>query len=62
MPPPNVIGDIWDKLMAAGAEIGNETGGLGARDTLRLEAGMMLNGQDMKETVSSAGSALWLAC
>ena len=46
------IGFIWDKIMAAGAPLGLKPAGLGARDTLRLEAGMMLNGQDMTEAVS----------
>jgi aminomethyltransferase len=48
----DVIGEIWDKLMIAGAQAGLKPAGLGARDTLRLEAGMMLNGQDMNESVS----------
>ena len=48
----NVIGDIWDKLMAEGTILGMKPCGLGARDTLRLESGMMLNGQDMNESVS----------
>ena len=48
----NVIGDIWDKLMIAGVPAGLKPAGLGARDTLRLEGGMMLNGQDVNETVS----------
>jgi glycine cleavage system T protein len=48
----NIIGNIWDKLMIAGAQSGLKSAGLGARDTLRLEAGMMLNGQDMTEAVS----------
>ena len=47
-----VIGQIWDELMIAGADSGIKPCGLGARDTLRLEAGMMLNGQDMSESVS----------
>lgn len=46
------MGMIWDALMAAGAESGLKPAGLGARDTLRLEAGMMLNGQDITEAVS----------
>lgn len=46
------IGVIWDKLMAAGAANGLKPAGLGARDTLRLEAGMMLNGQDITEDIS----------
>ncbi|BDX07185.1 glycine cleavage system aminomethyltransferase GcvT [Planctobacterium marinum] len=39
---------LWDKLLAAGVK----PCGLGARDTLRLEAGMNLYGQDMDETIS----------
>jgi len=39
---------IWTDLLAAGVA----PCGLGARDTLRLEAGMNLYGQDMDETVS----------
>jgi aminomethyltransferase len=39
---------LWEALAAAGVR----PAGLGARDTLRLEAGMNLYGQDMDETVS----------
>jgi aminomethyltransferase len=39
---------LWQALAAAGVV----PAGLGARDTLRLEAGMNLYGQDMDETVS----------
>lgn len=44
----------WDSLRAAGIA----PAGLGARDTLRLEAGMNLYGQDMDETVSPLESGL----
>jgi aminomethyltransferase len=50
--PATIIGDIWDKLLAAGENYGLKPAGLGARDTLRLEAGMMLNGQDMTESIT----------
>ena len=40
--------DAWATLLAAGLA----PAGLGARDTLRLEAGMNLDGQDMDQTVS----------
>lgn len=40
--------DLWQKLLAQGVT----PAGLGARDTLRLEAGMLLYGQDMDETVT----------
>lgn len=43
---------IWDELLHAGGKNGLRTAGLGARDTLRLEAGMMLNGSDMDETIT----------
>ncbi|WP_339857164.1 glycine cleavage system aminomethyltransferase GcvT [Pseudohongiella acticola] len=39
---------IWDQLLAAGVK----PIGLGARDTLRLEAGMNLYGHDMDENIS----------
>jgi aminomethyltransferase len=39
---------FWNRLLAAGVK----PAGLGARDTLRLEAGMNLYGQDMDDTVS----------
>lgn len=40
--------DLWNRLHAAGVH----PAGLGARDTLRLEAGMNLYGQDMDETIT----------
>ncbi|NLA42057.1 MAG: glycine cleavage system aminomethyltransferase GcvT [Smithella sp.] len=45
------IGALWDNLMDAGAKAGIKPAGLGARDTLRLECGMMLNGQDITEEI-----------
>jgi aminomethyltransferase len=46
------IGLVWDKLMDAGVPMGMKPAGLGARDTLRLESGMMLNGQDITQAIS----------
>ena len=45
---------LWNKLNAAGVA----PCGLGARDTLRLEAGMNLYGQDMDESVSPLDAGL----
>jgi aminomethyltransferase len=45
---------VWDRLLAAGIA----PCGLGARDTLRLEAGMNLYGSDMDESVSPLESGL----
>lgn len=46
--PKEEATDFWAKLLKAGVR----PSGLGARDTLRLEAGMNLYGQDMDETIS----------
>jgi len=46
------IGEVWDELLKIGEDFGLKPAGLGARDTLRLEAGMMLYGNDMDETIT----------
>ena len=48
---------VWDAIIAAGRQVDLRPCGLGARDTLRLEAGMRLCGSDMDEqtTVLEAG-------
>ncbi|WP_455207181.1 glycine cleavage system aminomethyltransferase GcvT [Kaarinaea lacus] len=52
--PANSAAELWDKLLEAGVK----PIGLGARDTLRLEAGMNLYGQDMDETTTPLESGL----
>jgi aminomethyltransferase len=52
--PATAAADFWSRLRNAGVR----PTGLGARDTLRLEAGMNLYGTDMDETVSPLESAL----
>ncbi len=51
---PNAILGLWNALLAAGVQ----PAGLGARDTLRLEAAMNLYGNDMDETVSPLEAGL----
>ncbi|RPE80941.1 glycine cleavage system aminomethyltransferase GcvT [Vulcaniibacterium tengchongense] len=53
VPEPAAVA-FWNALLAAGVK----PCGLGARDTLRLEAGMNLYGQDMDETVTPYEAAL----
>ena len=45
-PPAGPGQRVWTSLLAAGAESGIKPIGLGARDTLRLEKGYLLSGQD----------------
>jgi aminomethyltransferase len=52
--PADEVADLWRRLAVEGVA----PCGLGARDTLRLEAGMNLYGQDMDETVSPLESGL----
>jgi aminomethyltransferase len=52
--PAAAAADLWTRLSGAGVA----PCGLGARDTLRLEAGMNLYGQDMDETVTPLESGL----
>ena len=44
--------EIWAKLMEYAKIFGVKPAGLGARDTLRLEAGLMLYGNDMDENTT----------
>jgi len=55
--PPAKAEQVWNALLDAGAGDGLKPCGLGARDTLRLEASMRLCGSDMDEhtTVIEAG-------
>src|SRR6478735_4367337 len=50
--PPASAERVWDAILAAGRGAGVVPAGLGARDTLRLEAAMRLYGNDMDDTTT----------
>jgi aminomethyltransferase len=50
--PPQGADRLWDTLLSAGDAEGLRPAGLGARDTLRLEAAMRLSGQDVDDTTT----------
>lgn len=50
--PPDIAPDIWKTLMDKGREYAIQPCGLGARDSLRLEAGLPLYGNDMDDTTT----------
>ena len=52
---------MWESLMSAGEEFGLIPCGLGARDTLRLEAAMPLYGHEMDDTVDPLETGLGFA-
>jgi aminomethyltransferase len=53
---------VWNALLEAGKEFGIRPCGLGARNTLRLEAGMPLYGHEISDTVNvfEGGLERWL--
>lgn len=55
------IKSLWDKIMDAGAEFDIQPCGLGARDTLRLEMGFALYGNDINDKTSPLEAGLgWI--
>lgn len=50
--PPTEAVRIWNELLEAGAEFGIKPAGLGARNTLRLEAKMALYGHEIDASIS----------
>jgi aminomethyltransferase len=57
-----IAADLWEVLMERGKSLGLVPTGLGARDTLRLEAGMPLYGHELSETVNPFEAGLGSAC
>jgi len=55
---PEHAAAVWERLMEAGAEHGLQPAGLGARDTLRLEAAMALYGHEIDEETTPLEAGL----
>ncbi|MDX1502431.1 MAG: glycine cleavage system aminomethyltransferase GcvT [Thermoanaerobaculia bacterium] len=55
---PDRAVEVWDELLGAGRDDGLRPAGLGARDTLRLEAGMALYGHEIDETTTPLEAGL----
>jgi len=59
--PPAMAPQLWHALLTAGQDDGLVPCGLGARDTLRLEAAMRLYGNDIDETTTVLEAGLdWI--
>ncbi len=59
--PNGVAEEIWDKVLEAGADFDIKPIGLGARDTLRLEMGFCLYGNDIDDQTSPLEAGLgWI--
>ena len=59
--PPNMADRVWQALLEAGRAVDMIPCGLGARDTLRLEAAMRLYGNDIDETTTPVEAGLgWM--
>jgi aminomethyltransferase len=56
--PTDQVDRLWNLLLAKGQEYGIEPCGLGARDTLRLEAALPLYGHELDENTSPLESGL----
>jgi aminomethyltransferase len=55
------VQQVWDKVLEAGADFGIKPIGLAARDTLRLEMGYCLYGNDIDDTTSPLEAGLgWI--
>ncbi|WGL61286.1 glycine cleavage system aminomethyltransferase GcvT [Pigmentibacter sp. JX0631] len=59
--PASSAAKIWKALLQAGSELGVKPCGLGARDTLRLECGYLLYGNDMDQSKTALECGLsWI--
>ena len=59
--PNEYAEDVWNELFKQGKDLGIKPAGLGARDTLRLEKGYCLYGNDIDDTTSPIEAGLgWI--
>ena len=59
--PAKYAKNVWDAVFEAGKEFGIKPAGLGCRDTLRLEMGFCLYGNDIDDTTSPIEAGLgWI--
>ncbi|MBI3678838.1 MAG: glycine cleavage system aminomethyltransferase GcvT [Acidobacteria bacterium] len=56
--PPEQAPPVWDAVLDAGAEFGIKPAGLGARNTLRLEAAMALYGHEITASITPLEAGL----
>jgi aminomethyltransferase len=59
--PASAAVEVWERLFAEGKELGLAAAGLGARDTLRLEAAMPLYGHELSESINPFQAGLAFA-
>lgn len=56
--PASSAAEVWEKVLAHGKDAGAVAAGLGARDTLRLEAAMPLYGHELTEAINPIQAGL----
>jgi aminomethyltransferase len=59
--PASAAVEVWEKVLAHGKDAGATAVGLGARDTLRLEAAMPLYGHELNEQINPIQAGLSFA-